>query len=185
MNPLPNRPLLNNAAMPLSLPNVPSFDQMPYNGRPRKILPEGNNILNGINLMSGPSSAPAGAQMNTLERGNPLAAAIHGQHVPVPSIPQSNQSHHSGPSQSTTPSSDISQGREKDGETEPRQLTAIFRPDADWKERLARQSQEAALSHENHVEEELKEEDGDMEDEETAVEEGGGKLWKTKRTLRK
>ncbi|KLO12014.1 WD40 repeat-like protein [Schizopora paradoxa] len=73
MNPLPNRPLLStNPALPLTLPNVPSFDQMAYNGRPRKIVPEvGKDFppLNGMPLMAGPQTAPpSSSQVPLLER---------------------------------------------------------------------------------------------------------------------
>jgi len=40
MNPLPDCPLLSNSLLPLSLPNVPSFDQMAYNGCLRKSMPK-------------------------------------------------------------------------------------------------------------------------------------------------
>ncbi len=199
MNPLPNRPLLNNPSMPLSLPNVPSFDQMPYNGRPRKILPSeaGSNLLNGINIMTGPSSAPAstGAQMQPLERSNPLGSGILQQHVPgapMQSTSQQQQQQQSpaGPSQPPPSLSDTQNEREREPDSEPRQLTAIFRPEPDWKERL-RQSHEASeqarLARESQMEEEeLKEDEGDVDDEENVETEGeGSKMWKTKRTLRK
>ncbi|KAF8919545.1 WD40-repeat-containing domain protein [Mucidula mucida] len=198
MNPLPNRPLLNNPSMPLSLPNVPSFDQMPYNGRPRKILPSeaGSNLLNGINIMTGPSSAPAstGAQMQPLERSNPLGSGILQQHVPgapMQSTSQQQQQQQSpaGPSQPPPSLSDTQNEREREPDSEPRQLTAIFRPEPDWKERL-RQSHEASeqarLARESQMEEEeLKEDEGDVDDEENVETEGeGSKMWKTKRTLR-
>ncbi len=207
MNPLPNRPLLNNPTMPLSLPNVPSFEQIPYNGRPRKILPsDGSNLLNGINLMSGPSSAPAtsGPQIPPLERNNPPGSGILPQHISPPSsIPQSTPQA-AGPSQPPAPLPATQNESDREVESESRQLTAIFRPDdaGEWKEKLRlshEASEQARLAREgqngngslwdrrNLEDEELKEEDGDVEDDEsTEVGEGeGNKIWKAKRTLRK
>ncbi|KAK0240494.1 WD40-repeat-containing domain protein [Armillaria nabsnona] len=206
MNPLPNRPLLNNPTMPLSLPNVPSFEQIPYNGRPRKILPsDGSNLLNGINLMSGPSSAPAtsGPQIPPLERNNPPGSGILPQHISPPSsIPQSTPQA-AGPSQPPAPLPTTQNESDREVESESRQLTAIFRPDdaGEWKEKLRlshEASEQARLAREgqngngslwdrrNLEDEELKEEDGDVEDDEsTEVGEGeGNKIWKAKRTLR-
>ncbi|KIK63769.1 hypothetical protein GYMLUDRAFT_71888 [Collybiopsis luxurians FD-317 M1] len=160
MNPLPNRPLLNNSTVPLSLPNVPSFEQMAYNGRPRKVLPEaGSSLLNGINLISGPSSAPA---TGSLERSNPLASgmfqhmqqqqAAQQQQQPQTQVQQQAQTQNQQqqfPSTQQTQQSNVNQtsGQQssssqpsdnKTPESEPRQLTAIFRPDdaGEWKEKL-------------------------------------------------
>lgn len=201
MNPLPNRPLLNNSSIPL-LPNVPSFDQMSYNGRPRKILPESGNLLNGMSLMSGPSSAPAGANAQTLERSNPLGGSNILQHAQqgslgqaIPNIGQLQQQMNSVHQQAEP---------DKEADSEPRSLTAIFRPDdrGEWRERL-RQSHEAseqarllrdtplangsAWDRRPGEEGDGKEEEAEVdEDESTEISEGeGGKLWKPKRTLRK
>lgn len=201
MNPLPNRPLLNNPSIPLSLPNVPSFDQLPYNGRPRKVLPEGGKefpLLNGINSLSGPSSAPAtsGPQIPLLERNNPLAAGNPPALGPLGSA---------APSTSAHPSSLPTAPGDKEKETEPdsRQITAIYRPDdaGEWKEKL-RQSHEAAeqarLAKENQTgvhaweprrddDDELKDAEMDIDDDESSVVGEGedAKVWKAKRTLRK
>ncbi|KII88898.1 hypothetical protein PLICRDRAFT_40536 [Plicaturopsis crispa FD-325 SS-3] len=90
--------------------------------------------------------------------------------------------------------------KEREGESEPRQLTAIFRPDDDWKERLRlanEASEQARLSGQagssgsswerrREDEEDVKEDDGDVEEEESSVvgEGDNGKVWKAKRTLR-
>jgi striatin 1/3/4 len=195
MNPLPNRPLLNNSSIPLSLPNVPSFDQIPYNGRPRKVLAEGGKefpLLNGINSLSGPSSAPAGSgpQNQLLERNNPLASG--------------NQSNSAGVS-TQQPYSALPAHGEKDKDTEPdsRQITDIYRPDdaGEWKEK-PRQSHEATeqarLTKENQTgvlgwerrddDDELKDTDMEIDEEEDSSIFGEGedaKVWKPKRTLRK
>lgn len=200
MNPLPNRPLLNNASMPM-IPNVPSFDQMPYNGRPRKILPDGGSLPNGMSLMSGPSSAPAsaGGHLQNLERSNPMASVM----APQPQQPSANTqqpvSSSGNGSQLPPPIAE----KDKDLENEPRQTTAIFRPDdaGQWKEqlRLAHEASERErMAKENQVgasaweqrrddDEEIKEEEEDDEDEiSTVVGEGENtKVWKAKRTLRK
>ena len=205
MNPLPNRPLLSNSSAPLSLPNVPSFDQIAYNGRPRKVLPEGGKefpLLNGISTMTGsPSAGTANGapQLPLLERNGHVTSAL-GSHQPPQSTPGT------GPPPSDTPSG--SQLLEKGTEIDPenRQLTAIFRPDdaGEWREKL-RQSREAAekvkLAREfaqstaaesgswerAGEEEEIKEDESEVDDEESSLigEGEDSKLWKAKRTLRK
>jgi striatin 1/3/4 len=199
MNPLPNRPLLNNASLPLSLPNVPSFDQMAFNGRPRKSMPETGKdfpILNGISLMAGPSSAPttSGNHIPPLERNHPMNPNMlhpqQHQQQPQQSSSQLGQQQNAGQSPSHLE-------KEKDGESEPRQLTAIFRPDeaGEWKERL-RQSHEASEQarlgslwdrRSRYDDDDGKDEDGEIEDEDSNVvgEGEGTKVWKAKRTLRK
>ncbi|KIY43704.1 WD40 repeat-like protein [Fistulina hepatica ATCC 64428] len=82
MNPLPNRPLLNNQSLPMTMPNVQSFDPaVAYNGRPRKVMPDTAKdfpMMNGapgaMPLMSGPSSAPASG--GPLERPNPMGSSM-------------------------------------------------------------------------------------------------------------
>lgn len=155
MNPLPNRPLLNNTNVPLSLPNVPSFD-MAFNGRPRKVMPEiGKDfpILNGMNnLMSGPPSAPA----STASQGNPMdRAGILGSSL-LQSQQQQQQQPPSGlqqPPPELSQQQQSSQQQQQEPDTkeseatgqQPGSLTAIFRPDEDgeWKEKL-RQAHEAS-----------------------------------------
>lgn len=203
MNPLPNRPLLNNSSIPL-LPHVPAFDQMAYNGRPRKILPDAANLLNGVNsLMSGPSSAPAATAAQPappLEPRNPLGSTMLPQHMQQTSQPEMTISQ---PSPLSNVQGDKDKESDPERDSEPRQLTAIFRPDDDgeWKEklRLARDaSEQARQARDNQMEggswgrlrqdneEDVKEDDGEVEDEESVVGEGEeNKNWKTKRTLRK
>jgi len=202
MNPLPNRPLLNNPSAPLSLPNVPSFDQIAYTGRPRKVLPEAGKeftLLNGMNTISAPSSSGtsnAGSQLSILERNSHPNSGMVQQH-PLPLSTSQN------PAQSQEPSSSAQTEKEKDAEAENRQLTAIFRPDdaGEWKEklrlsheaaekaRLAKdfQQTEGSWDRQREDEDEGKEEDGEVEDEEsTLIGDGEGtKHWKAKRTLRK
>lgn len=207
MNPLPNRPLLNNTSIPLALPNVPPFEQMAYNGRPRKVLPEAGKdfpIHNGTNSMSGPSSTQAatGGQVPPLERSNPLGSNISQQLQQVPPLGQPLPPN-LGQSQSSALNP---QGDKEKEESEGRQLTAIFRPDeaGEWKEKLRlshEASEQARLVRESQTgqegsdgwgrrrddEEDVKEEEGEVDDDEsTVVGEGEGtKVWKAKRTLRK
>ncbi|KAJ7236722.1 WD40-repeat-containing domain protein [Mycena haematopus] len=215
MNPLPNRPLLNNGNISLTLPNAPSFEQMAFNGRPRKLLPESGKdfaMLNGNinNLMSGPSSAPAATA--NLERNNPLGSGMlqlqhmqQQQQQPQQSSspnPALMQQQNVVPSQSPQSSSNAAGERDE----EPRQLTAIFRPDdaGEWKEklRLSHEAEQARLARENHdveqarlgrehpgwdrQEDEGKDEDGEVDDEESSVvsDVEGYKVWRPKRTLR-
>lgn len=206
MNPLPNRPLLNNPSAPLSLPNVPSFDQIAYNSRPRKVLPEGKEFptLNGMNTISGPQSSGmpnGGPQMSILERNPHPNAGMVTQPSPLSQLTPQN----AGQNQEAPPHSQTDKNGE--AESENRQLTAIFRPDdaGEWKEKL-RLSHEAAekakmarefsqatatgsgsWDRQHEEEEDVKEEEGEVEDEEsTLIGDGeGGKLWKAKRTLRK
>jgi striatin 1/3/4 len=202
MNPLPNRPLITNPPAPLSLPNIPPFDQIPYNGRPRKVLPEAGKefpLLNGLSSMSGTISSPlpTGPQP-ILGRSSPLASVMVQQHPPLSQL--------SSPASTQASSNNIQDDKDQDYQSENRQ-TAIFRPDdaGEWKEklrlaheasekaRLAREFQTGTSSDpgiwDRHGEEEdeVKEDDGEVEDEETTL--GGGgegtKLWKAKRTLRK
>lgn len=161
--------------------------------------------LNGINLMSGPSSAPAsatGSQLSLLERSNTLGSGMLQQHPQQPPSGQSMQQNH-GQSQPSPLNQQT--GKDKDSESEGRQLTAIYRPDdgGEWKEklRLSHEASEQARFREGHVgmlvgttwdrrredDEFVKDDDGDVDDEDTNVvgEGEGSKVWKAKRTLRK
>jgi striatin 1/3/4 len=161
---------------------------MAYNGRPRKNMPEAGKdfpLLNGLGMMPGPSSAPAasGNQIPPLERNNSLGSGgmIHTQHQ--------QQQMQQGMGQHNQ-----QMDKDKDGD-EPRQLTAIFRPDdaGEWKERL-RLSHEAeqarqtgAASWDRRDDDDGKDDEGEVEDEDSGVvgEGEGTKVWKAKRTLRK
>jgi striatin 1/3/4 len=230
INPLPNRPLLSNSSLPLALPNVPSFEQMALNSRPRKVMPDvgkdagafgangvGSGLLSGVNLMSGPPSAPAssGPQIPLLERGT-LGGVLSGgpgsgmlqNQAPGSLLQQQQQQQQASNGASTLGASmhqpPPQQERREDGSdgepVEPRQLTAIFRPDdaGEWKEKL-RQAHEAheaserervagatGWEQETGLEDEDKEEADTTEEDEGVVGEGdGAKVWKAKRTLRK
>ena len=206
MNPLPNRPLLSNSSLPVALPNVPSFEQIAFNGRPTKRLQDVGKdfpLMNGMSTMlpnappSGPSSQP--------ERPPSVGPPAATQHQPPsatlgqqpPPLAQLGQLPTSGESQQPDP-------KGKEEETDGQRITAIFRPDDDFKEKL-RLSHEAAdrarlegsgslsgaASWEGRAQEEdedvKEEEPADMEDEEgTEIGEGEDtKIWKAKRTLRK
>ncbi|CCM03841.1 uncharacterized protein FIBRA_05990 [Fibroporia radiculosa] len=191
VNPLPNRPLLNNTTLPLQIPNVP-FDQMAYNGRPRKLMPEVGkdySMMNGVSMMTGPSSAPATSnpQSNPLDRANVGGSGIMSSQQSQPSTGPSGQSSQQSHSQSGLSSSQPTDAKGKEGEDEHQPLaTAIFRPGDDWREKL-RMSHEAAeqarleqpgqtasgaASWERRTrdeEEDGKEEEAEVEDEESTV----------------
>ena len=198
MNPLPNRPLLNTSSMPLSLPNVPSFEQIAYH-RPRKVLPEAGKdfpVLNGHSSIPGPSSGST-ATGPLLDRGNAIGASQAQQSAAIIAQPSTSQAQ---------PSPMSSQG-EKEGDSDSRQLTAIFRPgdSGDWKEKLRlsyEASEQAKLAREGQTgsggganswdrhredEDESKEEEGEADDDDaTVISEGDEtKVWKVKRTFRK
>ncbi|KAF8874646.1 WD40-repeat-containing domain protein [Gymnopilus junonius] len=208
MNPLPNRPLLNNPSAPLSLPNVPSFDQIAYNGRPRKVLPEAGKefpLLNGMNPNSGPPTAgtpSGGPQLSLLERNPHISSAmLHQPPPPLSKLTPQTSAQSQEPSSASTPQID----KDREIDSESRQLTAIFRDEAgEWKEKL-RASHEAAeklrqsrefqqgnpgeagpWDRQREEDDDVKEDENDVEDEEASlVGEGeGSKLWKAKRTLR-
>lgn len=148
-------------------------------------------LLNGLSMMSGPSSAPAtsGNQIPPLERSNPLGGGgmMHSQH-------QQQQQMQQGMGQAQQMQLHNQQmDKDKDGD-EPRQLTAIFRPDdaGEWKERLrlsheAEQARQAgAASWDRRDDDDGKDDEGEVEDEDSGVvgEGEGTKVWKAKRTLR-
>ncbi|KAI0320507.1 WD40-repeat-containing domain protein [Amylostereum chailletii] len=193
MNPLPTRPLVSNASLPVSLPNVPAFDQMAYNNRPRKLMAEvGKEFppMNGINMMSGPSSATGAGQIPALGRNSP-GPGMQQQQGQV-SQPHTSMGHQFPPSQpSGSQTQQTSQAQDSEKEREPfesQQTTAIFRPDdaGEWKERL-RQAHESAdgSSWRNRDDDDDGKEEETEDDVSSVLGEGDGtKVWKTKRTLR-
>ena len=162
----------------MTSPNLPSFEQSAYNGRPRKIVPEAGNgtsvvknpletgkdfsPLNGVNL-STPSSASAIAPVQ-LDRGVPPSQQTlsHAQQDPsegAQPIQLLSQQQLGGGKQSEQMESEQVQS----SDAEPSQLTAIFRPDeaGQWRERLnamqqasqsarARGASDTVLSDERH-----------------------------------
>lgn len=208
MNPLPSRQLVTNPALPVSLPNVPSFDQMGF--RPRKLMPEVGKdfpLMNGMNSMPGQSSASAssGPQIAIVERGNTLGPGMmQAQQHPPGSLGQYQQMQQQNGQNSVQQLQSQDGEKDKEGLTESQQLTAIFRPDADgeWKEklRLSHEAEQARMGRSDgnmsngawdrrprEDDEEGKEEEGEVEDDESSVlgEGDGTKVWKAKRTLRK
>lgn len=213
MNPLPNRPLLSNQSMPLTLPNVPSLDQMAYNGRPRKLVPEvGKDFpINGMPLMAGqiPNQQSSGAQNTVLERDGRINTVSN---APMHHTIQQNGSQ-IGNYQQQTQVQPISQSQNLQLQTqqvnkenqdrtegaEPQQLTAIFRPDGEWKEQLERARSERFPSQDSQrsgasawdgmskEDEDVEKEDVEMDDDETSstTSDDDGKLWRPRRTLRK
>ncbi|KAG6878797.1 hypothetical protein C0993_008096 [Termitomyces sp. T159_Od127] len=187
MNPLPNRPLLANPSIPLSLPNVPPFEAMNYH-RPRKVLTEAGKdfpISNGHSIIAGQSSSqnPSGGAL--LDRGSHITSGNSIQQSPGPVLQ---------PNPLLPPTSvGQSQGeKEKEVEIEGRQLTAIFRPDdaGEWKEklRLSHEAAQARFTQDSQTEDEEdgKEDESEVEDDENSVVGEGEdtKVWRAKRTLR-
>ncbi|RXW24871.1 hypothetical protein EST38_g949 [Candolleomyces aberdarensis] len=188
MNPLPNRPILSNPSIAMAIPNVPQFESMPYNGRPRKILPEAGKdfpILNGMTTLAGPS----GAQISNISHSQ--TAEQPSGHIPQQSGPPSSASQPLP--QQTLQQQPSDQHQEPPTEKEVENSgTAIFRPGDDWKEKL-RQSHEAAQNRGQSDSSDLGwAEDSDLKDEETAIEDDesvtsegeDAKIWKAKKTLR-
>jgi striatin 1/3/4 len=178
MNPLPNRPLVTSASIPLSLPNVPPLDQAGFNGRPRKTIPEVGKdfpLLNGANNVP-PSSQtvpqdvqPSSSQGSLNGNGPPITLPSIGapqgfQIVPIyPTPPQS------------LPPSAPPPRVESDRPPEWQLEESAFPPPTE--ERIPRDTEEdiALLSVKQDDEEEA----------ETEEESSGGKVWKPRRNLRK
>jgi striatin 1/3/4 len=173
MNPFPSRQLMNNPLLPVTLPNVPSFDQIAYNARPRKNMSEVGKefpILNSVSMMSGAPTTPAssGSQMSILEHGNILG----------PGLMQAQQNQ---------PSSTI--GHQYQQQQGTRSLPQHLQSQ-DARSGLSGMSALGASSWDRRVREdddEAREEDEEVDDDESRVlgEGDGTKAWKVKRTLRK
>ncbi|KZV67957.1 WD40 repeat-like protein [Peniophora sp. CONT] len=181
MNPLPTRPLAmagpapGPGALPVSIPNVPPFDQMGYGTRPRKLM---DSVPKDFPLMNGQQQQQQQSQQQ------------QSQQQPTQPFPSSSQSQ-----QDEQEKRDLQQqqpfgdGLNANGEVP----TAIFRPDnrGEWKERLraaheADQARLAAAASYGEEQGQGQEEEPDVEeDNESLMGEGEGeKVWKTKRTLR-
>lgn len=168
------------------------------------MLPEAGKdfpLLNGHAPMSGPSSAPAPSsqQVPLLERNNSLSSGSAQQ--------QTGPASQASPSQQQSSPTIPQRDKEREVESEGRQLTAIFRPDdaGEWREKLrlsheaseqarsAREEHSGSLSSVNSWDrnrdddDDVKEEDGEVDDDDASVigEGEGTKVWKAKRTLRK
>lgn len=147
-------------------------------------------LLNGVGMMTGPSSAPAasGNQIPPLERSNPLG----GGNIIPSQLHQQQQMQQQGIGQGQQMESHNQQlDKDKEGE-EPSRVTAIFRPDEHWRERLklsheAEQARQAGSASWDTRDDDVKEDEGEVEDEDASVvgESEGTKVWKPKRTLRK
>ena len=202
LNPLPSRQLVSNPSLPVTLPNVPSFDQMGYNTRPRKLMPEPGKdfpLLNNMNVISTPSSgagpSSTAPQVSALDRG-PGVVSLSSQQGPLTQY----QSPPPPNSQPTSAQSGQTSDADKDKDEtilESHSRTSIYRPDdkEEWREKLR-------LSYAGSVggladsawdrrprddDEDVKEDDTEVEDDESNVlgEGEGTKVWRTKRTLRK
>ncbi|KAH9966499.1 WD40-repeat-containing domain protein [Russula dissimulans] len=182
----------NKPISSVTLPNVPSFDQMGYNTRPRKHMPEAGKefpLLNNMNVIStsapgaGPSSG--GSQVSGLERG-PNIVSLPSQQNPLSQYQSLQQPNGQSPPH-----------REKD-ETilESQSRTSIYRPDdkGEWREKLGLPyggpagtlADSAWDRRPREDDEDVKEDEPEAdEDESNVLGEGEGtKVWRTKRTLR-
>ncbi|KAI0306730.1 WD40-repeat-containing domain protein [Multifurca ochricompacta] len=192
LNPLPSRQLVTNPSLPVTLPNVPSFDQIGYSTRPRKLMPEVAKdfpLLNNMNVI--PTPAPAagpsstGPQVPVLERGPGILS--------LPSQQQSPLAQYHRLSYQSGQTSDAEKDRD---ESTLESRTSIFRPDdkGEWREKLGLPytgpvgtlADSAWDRRPREDDEDVKEDDAEVEEDESNVlgEGEGTKVWKTKRTLR-
>ncbi|PIL23750.1 hypothetical protein GSI_13500 [Ganoderma sinense ZZ0214-1] len=173
MNPLPNRPLLANSNLPLQLPNVPPFEQMAFNGRPRKAMPD----------------------TNPLDRPGLAGPGVLGQQAGQPQPGLGQQVQQQQPQQ-LQPQQFPGEGKDREEPEQP------LSDDGDWKERfrLSQEGSEQARHQLNNTitgagawerrareeDEDGKDEDGEVDDDDASVMSDGEstKVWKAKRTLR-
>jgi len=213
MNPLPNRPLLNNPSLPLALPNIPSFDQMPYNGRPRKMVPEVGKdfpLLNGMNLGGLPNAPTASNNQGgpSSERDPRIPTSLGGLVHQIPS----QHSHMGQPggftSTSSQPSLQLHSQTEKDRDLDegpdPQSHLPIPRSNntGEWGDQFSDAVERAQMEKEEAINEGIsghtvweapqKYEDDDSEKDEVDTEEepnasseADGRRWRAKRTLRR
>ncbi|OSD02797.1 WD40 repeat-like protein [Trametes coccinea BRFM310] len=204
MNPLPNRPLLATNTMPPQIPNVPSFEQLGYNGRLKKTMPEVAKDFSTMNGMpSGPSNASAagGPQTNPFDRSsmsgsNMFVQPPQAQGAQASSQPGPQQVQHMMQQGQPIQQSYQGESREREEPEPPLSEEAV-----DWKERF-RLSQEASEQTRHQLNNNIsgadawerrtrEEDDGKAEEEEeeeddsSVMSEGEStKVWKAKRTLR-
>jgi len=128
MNPLPNRPIVNNGSIP-TLPNLPAFEPNALN-RQRKSAPDGRQEFPQLNGVGASGQQQPGLSQQQSQGGE------SGKGEELADGTQSLLSARGAPSTGT--------------QEEPAQLTAIFRPDdaGEWKEklRLANEAHERSLS---------------------------------------
>lgn len=215
LNPLPNRPLLNNSSIPLSLPNVPSLDASAYNGRPRKIVPDNEKdvpFLNG-GISSTSSSTVSSSQPPVpsalIEREGDLRDKAN---VSFPSqahstSERSEQSEQAILSQQNTtplepPRHPALLDRDPEIERSSR-LGSVFRSDehSDWRDRLHYGTErfptmdnlppsggldDTMELYPRDEDEELKDEDHVLDDETSSeADSDSGKVWKVRRTMKR
>ncbi len=201
LNPLPPRQLATNPSLPVTLPNVPSFDQMGYNTRPRKLMSEAGKdfpLMNNMNVMSTPAPAAGpstGPQVSALERA-PGIVSLSSQQSSLAQY-QSPQPPSSQPT--SAPSGHTSDADKDKDETmfESQSRTSIYRPDdkGEWREKLGLSytsptgplADSAWDRRPREEDDDVKEDDAEVEEDESNVlgESEGTKVWRTKRTLRK
>jgi striatin 1/3/4 len=201
LNPLPSRQLVTNPSLPVTLPNVPSFDQMGYNTRPRKLMSDVGKefpLLNNMNVISNPASAAGPSstapQASNLDRG-PGVVSLPSQQNPLAQY-QSPQPPNSQPASAQAGQSSDADKDKEEAIIESQSRTSIYRPDdkGEWREKvgLSYAGSTGALADSawdrrpRDDDEDVKEDDTEVEEDESNVlSEGEGKVWRTKRTLRK
>jgi len=170
MNPLPNRPILNPSTGSLALPNVPSFEQIPF--RPRKVMPEPGKEFPVLN--------PIGSSSSPVPPGHPLPSLDRTNHPPIqqqqqPTLPQL-------PPQQQQPLSSTNGERKEDSEVETRSVDAH---ESGEEPKHTREfpnglgSDLSDLDPDDEFKDGVYTEDGPVSDGE------GLKQWKAKKTLRK
>jgi len=169
------------------VPNVPSFDHLPVNGRPRKLLPEIGKefpLINGVNALSGASASQISNAPQTQQASEQTP---HQQQTALPTQPTAgSQTALPETSSDHNPETAAEKEAERDGTG-----TAIFQPGANWKQELkdAHEKAQKQGSRQDVSAEgwgDLKEEESVMDEEDSVSAEGEGvKTWKSKKTLRK
>ena len=173
---------------------------MGYNTRPRKLMPEVGKefpLLNNMNVISnsasaaGPSTAP---QVSSLDRG-PSIVSLPSQQNQLPQY-QSPQPPSSQPTSGQSGQTSDADKEKDEATLESHSRTSIYRPDdkGEWREKLGLSygGPSGALADSawdrrpRDDDDDVKEDDTEVEEDESNVlGEGEGKVWRTKRTLRK
>jgi striatin 1/3/4 len=177
-------PIVNGTSLTASASSIPSSSEQSINLADRDARV--TNGPNGPSITQGPQQQQQQqSQVGQQGQYNQLSASInHAPPLQVPMLQQQPQE----------------EAKNAESPPEPQQLTSIFRPDDDWKEQLARARAENSQQQQQQQssgasawdiglkeeEDEGKEDESVLEDEEASPSgEKDGKIWKTRRTLRK
>ncbi|KAI0295494.1 WD40-repeat-containing domain protein [Russula brevipes] len=198
LNPLPSRQLVTNPSLPVTLPNVPSFDQISYGTRPRKLMPETGKDFPPLNNMNVMSSSPAAGSsstplVSTLERG-PGIVSLPSQQNSLPQYQSPQPPSNQPPSAPSGQTSDADKDKD-DTMFESQSRTSIYRPDdkGEWREKIGLSYTPAGTLADSAWDRRPREDDEDVKEDDPEAEEDesnvlgdgeGTKVWRTKRTLR-